>query len=152
MLTYVQCIIYPRSSDPFYKVTYYIKWVTTSWTHSTLRLSTALSRTIVSSTLASDSVLQYHQVFFSFSLFFLLSLFNLLKLRTICPRSSDQFYVLSYYIKWVTTFWTDGTMSPYFLFYTNQIICQQLPCNIIKQFGSNTEHCYPGPDKLPPHF
>ena len=24
----------PRSSDPFYIVTYYIKWVTTSWTHS----------------------------------------------------------------------------------------------------------------------
>ena len=26
----------PRSSDPFYIVTNYIKWVTTSWTHSTL--------------------------------------------------------------------------------------------------------------------
>ena len=24
----------PRSSDPFYVVTYYIKWVTTSWTYS----------------------------------------------------------------------------------------------------------------------
>ena len=24
----------PRSSDPFYIVTYYIKWVTTPWTHS----------------------------------------------------------------------------------------------------------------------
>ena len=23
-----------RSSDPFYIVSYYIKWVTTSWTHS----------------------------------------------------------------------------------------------------------------------
>ena len=23
----------PRSSDPFYMVTYYIKWVTTPWTH-----------------------------------------------------------------------------------------------------------------------
>ena len=27
--------ICPRSSDPFYIVTYYMKWVTTSWTHST---------------------------------------------------------------------------------------------------------------------
>ena len=27
--------ICPRSSDPFYKVTYYIKGVTTSWTHIT---------------------------------------------------------------------------------------------------------------------
>ena len=29
--TYTVC---PRSSYPFYVVTYYIKWVTTSWTHS----------------------------------------------------------------------------------------------------------------------
>ena len=27
------CTICPRSSDPFYIVTYFIKWVTTSWTH-----------------------------------------------------------------------------------------------------------------------
>ena len=27
--------IFPGSSDPFYIVSYYIKWVTTSWTHST---------------------------------------------------------------------------------------------------------------------
>ena len=24
----------PRGSDPFYIVSYYIKWATTSWTHS----------------------------------------------------------------------------------------------------------------------
>jgi len=29
----------PRSSDPFYILSYYIKWVTTSWTHSTLSIS-----------------------------------------------------------------------------------------------------------------
>ena len=29
-------------------------------------------------------------------------------LYTVCPRSSDQFYILTYYIKWVTTSWTDG--------------------------------------------
>ena len=28
------CTICPRSSDPFYIVSYFIKWVTTSWTHS----------------------------------------------------------------------------------------------------------------------
>ena len=28
---YTEC---PGSSDPFYTVIYYIKWVTTSWTHS----------------------------------------------------------------------------------------------------------------------
>ena len=30
------CTICPRSSDPFYIVIYYIKWVTSSWTNSTL--------------------------------------------------------------------------------------------------------------------
>ena len=27
---------------------------------------------------------------------------------TICPRSSGPFYIASYYIKWVTSSWTDG--------------------------------------------
>ena len=30
----------PRSSDPFYIVSYYIKWVTTTWTHSMLNMFT----------------------------------------------------------------------------------------------------------------
>ena len=30
------CTVCPESSDPFYIVTYYIKWVTTSWTYCTL--------------------------------------------------------------------------------------------------------------------
>ena len=29
----VEFTVCPESSDPFYKVTYYIKWVTTSWTY-----------------------------------------------------------------------------------------------------------------------
>ena len=29
--------VFPRSGDPFYIVSYYIKWVTTSWTHSKKR-------------------------------------------------------------------------------------------------------------------
>ena len=28
--------------------------------------------------------------------------------HTVCPRSSYPFYVVSYYIKWVTTSWTDS--------------------------------------------
>ena len=28
---------------------------------------------------------------------------------TICPRSSDPFCIVTYYIKWVTTSWTDGS-------------------------------------------
>ena len=27
---------------------------------------------------------------------------------TICPKSSDPFYIVTYYIKWVTTSWTDS--------------------------------------------
>ena len=27
-------------------------------------------------------------------------------LTTMCPGSSDPFYIVSYYIKWVTTSWT----------------------------------------------
>ena len=29
---------------------------------------------------------------------------------TVCPGSSDPFYIVSYYIKWVTTFWTYCTI------------------------------------------
>ena len=28
------------------------------------------------------------------------------KIRTMCPRSSDPFYLVNCYIKWVTTSWT----------------------------------------------
>ena len=30
----IEDTVCPKSSDPFYKVSYFIKWVTTSWTHS----------------------------------------------------------------------------------------------------------------------
>ena len=30
---------------------------------------------------------------------------------TICPGSSDPFYTVSYYIKWVTTFWTHSSTT-----------------------------------------
>ena len=30
---------------------------------------------------------------------------------TVCPRSSDPFYVVSYYINWVTTSWTYGIVK-----------------------------------------
>ena len=32
----IDCTVFPRSSHPFYTVTYYIKLVTTSWTYSTI--------------------------------------------------------------------------------------------------------------------
>ena len=35
---HLYCTVCPGNSDPFYIVTYYIKWVTTSWTYSTTQL------------------------------------------------------------------------------------------------------------------
>ena len=30
---------------------------------------------------------------------------------TVCPKSSDPFHIISYYIKWVTTSWTHSTLN-----------------------------------------
>ena len=30
---------------------------------------------------------------------------------TVCPRSSDQFYIVTYYINWVATSWTNGSID-----------------------------------------
>ena len=38
-------IVRPRSSYPFYIVTYYINWVTTSWTDGNINLFTVFKRT-----------------------------------------------------------------------------------------------------------
>ena len=43
--------------------------------------------------------------------------YNRLRLRNNgapCPRSSDPFYRVIYYIKWGTTSWTDGIYHPIF--------------------------------------
>ena len=32
-------------------------------------------------------------------------------IHTVCPRSSDPFYIVSYYIKWVTASWTYRNLS-----------------------------------------
>ena len=41
-----------RSSDPFYPVSYYIKWVTTAWTYSTCHGSYKSQLKISSNTIA----------------------------------------------------------------------------------------------------
>ena len=33
---------------------------------------------------------------------------------TVCPRSSGPFYIVSYYMKWVTTSWTYRTVGVFF--------------------------------------
>ena len=37
------------------------------------------------------------------------------KICAVCPRISDPFYIVTYYLKWVTTSWTDGTLFLYLL-------------------------------------
>ena len=32
----------------------------------------------------------------------------LIQVFTVCPRSSDPFYIVTDYVNWVTTSWTDG--------------------------------------------
>ena len=34
-------------------------------------------------------------------------------LQTVCPRSSDPFLIVRYYIKWITNSWTDGITQQY---------------------------------------
>ena len=58
--------ICPGSSDPFYIVPYYIKWVTTSWTHSMHHFSPKKEK---------DLILK-------------------INVYTICPGSSDPFYIV----------------------------------------------------------
>ena len=43
--------------------------------------------------------------------------------NTLCPRSSDPFYIVSYYIKWVTTSWTHSMrhMPPFIVIYASVI-------------------------------
>ena len=35
----------------------------------------------------------------------------MLLMHTLCPRSSDPFHIVAYYIKWVTTSLTDSTYN-----------------------------------------
>ena len=44
--------------------------------------------------------------------------------NTVCPRSSDPFYILTFYIKLVTTSWTDGTMDFNGKFYVTKNVCK----------------------------
>ena len=43
----------------------------------------------------------------------------------VCPGSSDPFYMVTYYIKWVTTYWTHST-SLYFMYSFHLIIYTEL--------------------------
>ena len=45
---------------------------------------------------------------------------------TICPRSSDSIYIVSYYMKWATTSWSDGMLD----------VCDIIVCDYT-QFGRN---------------
>ena len=44
----------PRSSDPFYVVTYYIKWVTSSLTHSSINMGIFRRKTFRSKNIKNE--------------------------------------------------------------------------------------------------
>ena len=45
---------------------------------------------------------------------------------TVCPRSSDPFYTVNFYIKWVTTSWTYSILYLYLILYllTHNVKCK----------------------------
>ena len=60
--------------------------------------------------------------------------------NTICPRSSYPFYIVAYYIKWVTTSGTYSFLSNVPIFYTNRVI---VICNwlIIRNYNMAERSC-----------
>ena len=53
----------PRSCDPFYIVSYYIKWVTTSWTYSMLYICGKYSLYSISSPLYSFPMFKAYLIY-----------------------------------------------------------------------------------------
>ena len=94
------CTVCPGSSDPFYIVTYYIKWVTTSWTMD-IRI------VIFSSTFYKvyDLILSP----FSFSPDASTSVFSVRSLRTPPPLPSPNTIIIEFCIIigfiWILTVW-----------------------------------------------
>ena len=43
--------------------------------------------------------------------------------HTLCPRSSDPFYIVSYYIKWVTPSWTHSIIGEDYLIASTASLC-----------------------------
>ena len=62
----------PRRSDPFYVVTYFIKWVTTSWTHST-----GPGKWTSSAALILELIFSNRKLIFNINLFFFMNPTNL---------------------------------------------------------------------------
>ena len=46
-----------------------------------------------------------------------------MQLHTVCPRSSDPFYVVTYYVKWVTTSWTYSIIHDVFFYGLSLVFC-----------------------------
>ena len=86
--TYVLYILHiytvcPRSSGPFYVVTYYIEWVTTSWTDSM-------------NNIIPGFIIQIYPIV-------LMVMLNISS--TVCPRSLDPIYIVIYNVNWEKTSW-----------------------------------------------
>ena len=58
----MRCTVCPGSSDPFYLVTYFIKWVTTSWTYSMIHIFPSLMPSIHQKILFSAMQYRIHSI------------------------------------------------------------------------------------------
>ena len=47
---------------------------------------------------------------------------SLLPGHTVCPRGSDPFYIVSYYIKWVTSSWTHSSSNAVSQIFENKVM------------------------------
>ena len=84
----------PRNYYPFYIISYYINWVTTSWTYSII---------------ADPPTFFYRsRTWFTY---------------TVCLRSLDPFHTVSYNMKLVKTSWTDSRFKYWTVTYKHFRIC-----------------------------
>ena len=64
-------------------------------------------------------------------------------IHTICPRSIDQFFIVTYYIKWVTTctdsIYRTSEKFPIFLERVATLKLTRLLRHILDSFGNNNE-------------
>ena len=88
-----RCYIYticPRSSDPFYVVPYTIR-------NGSLLPGHVAGQTVIKAKNMKNIKKKEKNWLY--------------RHNTMCPRSNDPFYIVTYSIKWVTTAWTHGILN-----------------------------------------
>ena len=61
-------------------------------------------------------------------------------IHTVCPGRSDPFYIVTFYIKWVTTSWTDGIWL-FFLLSNQQTKFTTKKCRFVLP-NTNSVYCF----------